>query len=158
MIYDGENIVTITVALPDSARYAYIGLTGDNCRIHDVSIMTEEDPVAGDYIPRIAEEISYIKGPSGDKKPFGEDYREYALIRLDGENWEAEGTAENNLTVNMSDDFKGWDEWKEANRESGYRSECYHNRTGQPAGYFCCADRRPVRDNKYQNNRFRYLR
>jgi hypothetical protein len=130
--------------------------------------MVEEEPVSLDYIPRIAEEMSYINCPSGDvpniqvdgyrldstvgipvrngmqitfhtmslptarlvwhtafidlfysvdKKPFGEDYREYALIRLDGENWEAEGTAENKLIVNMSEDFKGWDEWKEANKK-----------------------------------------
>ncbi len=167
-IDDGKTVVKFIAALPDNARYAYIGLTGENCRIYDVNIMVEEEPVSLDYIPRIAEEISYINCPSGDvpniqvdgyrldstvgipvrngmqitfhtmslptarlvwhtafidlfysvdKKPFGEDYREYALIRLDGENWEAEGTAENKLIVNMSEDFKGWDEWKEANKK-----------------------------------------
>ena len=54
---------------------------------------------------------------SKDRKPSGEDYREYALIRLDGENWEAEGIADNKLIVNMGDDFKGWDAWKDANKE-----------------------------------------
>jgi hypothetical protein len=54
---------------------------------------------------------------SKDRKPSGEDYREYALIRLDGENWEAEGIADNKLIVNMGDDFKGWDVWKDANKE-----------------------------------------
>ncbi|MCR5672441.1 MAG: HD-GYP domain-containing protein [Lachnospiraceae bacterium] len=166
-ISDKTGIVTITIALPDSARYAYIGLTGENCRIYDVGISTTEEYVPEDYIPRIAEEISYIKGPSGDlpniqmdgyrtdstlgipvkdgmkitfhtmslptarlvwhcayldlfyspnRKPEGEGYREYALIRLDGENWEAVGVAENKLIVNMSDEFKGWDAWKEANK------------------------------------------
>ena len=54
---------------------------------------------------------------SKDKMPFGEDYKEYALIRLDGENWESEGTAENKLTVTFDDDFKGWDAWKEENKK-----------------------------------------
>lgn len=167
-IDDGREIVDVTIALPDTARYFYIGLTGDNCRIYDVNIDIDEGYVPEDYIPRIAEEISYIKGPSGDipnvqmdgyrtdstlgipvrdgmkitfhtmslptarlvwhcayadifyskdRKPSGEEYREYALIRLDGENWEAVGVAENKMNVNMSDDFKGWDAWKEANKK-----------------------------------------
>ena len=56
---------------------------------------------------------------SPTKVPSGEGYREYALIRLDGENWEAEKIAENKLIVDMNDEFKGWDAWKEANKE-GY--------------------------------------
>ncbi len=168
-IENGGGTVTFTIALPDSARYAYMGLTGDNCRIRDVGIVTSEDFVPEDYIPRIAEEVSYIKDqPSGDipnvqidgyrfdategipvrdgmvisfhtmslptarliwhcayldlfyspdKKPSGEGYREYALIRLDGENWEAEGISENKTVVNVGDDFPGWDEWKAANKK-----------------------------------------
>ncbi|MBP5384315.1 MAG: diguanylate cyclase, partial [Lachnospiraceae bacterium] len=56
---------------------------------------------------------------SADKMPGGDDYREYALIRLDGENWEAENVADNKLLVNIGDDFDGWDAWKEANKK-GY--------------------------------------
>ena len=164
-----EETVTVTIALPDSVRYSYIGRTGENCRIYDGSISEEEDCVPEDYIPRIAEEISFIKGrPTGDvpnvqmdgyrpdategipvtdgmkitfhsmslptarlvwhtayidlfyspyRKPYGEGYREYALIRLDGENWEAQQIAENKLIVNMSDEFKGWEAWKEANKD-----------------------------------------
>lgn len=168
-IDDSKTVVTVTIALPDSARYSYIGLTGDNCKIYDLEISTEEEYVAEDYIPRIAEEISYIRDwPVGEvpnvqidgyrtdstdgipvrdgmqlifhtmslptarliwhtayidlfysanRKPFGDDYREYSLIRLDGENWEAVGVAENKVNVNMNDDFKGWDDWKKANKE-----------------------------------------
>ena len=54
-----------------------------------------------------------------DKKPFGEGYREYALIRLDGENWAAVDVATNKLIVNKSDVFNGWEAWKEANKK-GY--------------------------------------
>ena len=168
-IDDGKETVTVIIALPDSVRYAYIGLTGDNCRIYSVDISVEEEYVSDDYIPRIAEEVSFIKGRpegdipniqldgyrtdatlgipvkdgmkisfhtmslptarlvwhtayidlfySGDRKPFGDDFREYALIRLDGENWEAVGVAENKLIVNLGDDFEGWDAWKAANKE-----------------------------------------
>ena len=56
----------IIVALPDSTRYLYIGLTGEHCRISDVTIDKSEEEVAPDYIPRIAEEISYINVPAGD--------------------------------------------------------------------------------------------
>ena len=168
-IDDGNLMVSYTVALPDSARFAYIGLTGDNCRIYSVAINLQEEPVPSDYITRIAEEVSYIKGPVGDipnvqvdgyrsehteaipikegtttitfhtmslptarlvwhcaymdlyyspdKKPSGEGYREYALMRLDGEYWESEGYAETNMYTNISEDFKGWDAWKAANKE-----------------------------------------
>ncbi|MBO4882988.1 MAG: diguanylate cyclase, partial [Lachnospiraceae bacterium] len=54
---------------------------------------------------------------SSDKKQNGDDYKEYALIRLDGESWEAVGTAENKLIVNLSDEFDGWAAWKERNKK-----------------------------------------
>lgn len=54
---------------------------------------------------------------SKDRKVNGEGYREYALIRLDGENWHGEGDAENKLVVNHSDTFVNWDMWKKANKE-----------------------------------------
>ncbi|MBO4903333.1 MAG: HD-GYP domain-containing protein [Lachnospiraceae bacterium] len=171
-IDDPVKTVSVTVALPDSSRYAYIGLTGENTHLYDVSIDTEEQAVDSDYIPRIAEEVSYINVPAGDipnlqvdgyrtaatlgipvrdgmkitfhmkslptarlvwhcayldlfyardQKTGGEDYREYALIRLDGENWEAVGIAENKLIVSIGEDFEGWDAWRAANKE-GY--EC----------------------------------
>ncbi len=168
-----KEIVEVTVALPDNTRFVYIGLTGENCSIDDVSIIKDEAVVADDYIPRIAEEISYIDGPVGDipnlqvngfrteatrgilirdglKITFhtkslptarliwhcpyldvfyskdaqigGPDFREYALIRLDGENWECEQVAVNKLTINRGDDFESWDAWKKANKE-GYDCE-----------------------------------
>lgn len=58
--------IEITIALPDSARWAYIGLTGEHCQITDVSIDRDEEGVSDDYIERIAEEISYIDVPAGD--------------------------------------------------------------------------------------------
>ena len=49
----------------------------------------------------------------------GPNYREFALIRLDGENWETGGFAENKLTITKNDDFEDWDGWKQFNRK-GY--------------------------------------
>ena len=180
-IDDGEKTVKVTVALPDSARYSYIGLTGQDCFISDVSISRSDTAVPDDHIERIAEEISYIRDmPEGDlpniqidgyrygatagisitdgmKLSFhtmslptarliwhcafidvfrsadgsvdGEDYREYALVRLDGENWDEEGSAGNELIVKKTEEFAGWEEWKRINRE-GFDCTVYFERQG----------------------------
>lgn len=49
--------------------------------------------------------------------PAGDKYKEYALIRLDGEDWEADNLSTNETIVNKTDDFMGWDEWKEENKK-----------------------------------------
>ncbi len=167
-INDPVQSVNVIVALPDSARYVYIALTGEHCHISDVEISKDEETIAPDYIPRIAEEISYIDRLEGDIPNVqvdgyrlastagipvtdgleinfhtmslptarliwhtaflvlyhsadglvtGDDYREYALVRLDGENWEALGRADNKLIVNIRDDFEGWEAWKEQNKK-----------------------------------------
>ena len=169
-IRDGSKITEVTVALPDSSRFAYIALTGKHCYIGDVHIETAEKPVPDSYIPRIAEEISYIDEPEGDIPnvqidsvrsaasegvtveddllltfhtmslptarliwhcPYivlfysadgrvnGEEYREYAAIRLDGENWENDNHIQTQITAYREDDFEGWDAWKQKNKE-GY--------------------------------------
>ena len=166
-IDDKVKTAAVTVALPDSARYVYLAITGEYCHISEISVVTDETAVSRDYIPRIAEEISYIDRMEGDIPniqingfrsdttagipitedmeisfhtmslptarliwhcPYlvifhsddgmvnGGDYREYALVRLDGENWEADGRAENKLIANIQDDFEGWDAWKEINK------------------------------------------
>ncbi|MBQ9483592.1 MAG: diguanylate cyclase, partial [Ruminiclostridium sp.] len=57
----------VIIALPDSTRYLYIGLTGKNCCIRNISTEKSETQSPEDYIPRIAEEISYITdAPTGD--------------------------------------------------------------------------------------------
>ena len=60
-----KQISEVTIALPDSARYAYIGLTGVHCRYSDVRTTKSEEEMAPDYIRRIAEEVSYINVPAG---------------------------------------------------------------------------------------------
>ena len=166
-IISEEKTIEITIALPDSARWAYIGLTGAHCLISDVSINRDDKEVPDDYIARIAEEISYIDVPSGDLPniqvngfrtattagvpigekltitfhtmslptarlvwhcPYftifssdngqvdGENFREYSLIRLDGENWASNEYGSNKIIVNKTAEFTNWDNWKEKNR------------------------------------------
>ena len=167
-IISAKETIEITVALPDSARWAYIGLTGEHCQLTEVSIDRDEVEVPDDYIKRIAEEISYIDVPAGDipniqadgyrsatsdgillkdkltisfhtmslptarlvwhcpyfaifssghGKVDGPDFREYGLIRLDGENWDSGEFGRNKITVNHTDEFTNWDAWKATNKE-----------------------------------------
>ena len=167
-IDNGHAKTEVTVALPDSSRFAYAALTGKDCFISDVSIQKGTDVVSDDYIPRIAEEISYIDGPEGDipnvqidsirsassegvpvtdqmrfdfhtmslptarliwhcpyvvlfhsedGKVNGKGYREYAVIRLDGENWDTDDDVSCRIIANREDDFKDWDAWKTGNKE-----------------------------------------
>ncbi len=172
--------IDIIMALPDSCRFAYIGLTGENCDITGVTIDRDDVPVGDDHIERIAPEISFIDGPAGDipnvqvngwkaessmpipvkdemKVTFhsmslptarlvwhcpyvsiytsrdgsltADDYREFVLIRLDGENWESDEKVSNTITVNMKDDFGSWDAWKKRNKD-GIDYEIYVKREG----------------------------
>ncbi|MBR6256963.1 MAG: HD-GYP domain-containing protein [Lachnospiraceae bacterium] len=61
-----EQTVRVIIALPDSTRYTYIGLTGEYCRFSHVSIDKAEEDIGEGFIPRIAEAISYINVPAGD--------------------------------------------------------------------------------------------
>ena len=46
-----------------------------------------------------------------------EDFREFALVRLDGENWESDERVENKLMITHSGHFAGWNDWKEQFRK-----------------------------------------
>ncbi len=168
-ISDGKKTVQSIVAFPDSTRFAYLSLTGEHCTISSIHVDQDAGTVPEDYIPRIAEEISYIKGcPEGDIPnlqvdswrsaatqgipvtdsmeirfhtqslptarliwhcPFvtvftskdgtvgGEGYREFLLMRLDGENWESDAHVANTVEISHTGAFVGWNTWKEKNRE-----------------------------------------
>ena len=166
-IDDGIRTTEVTVAMPDSSRYAYIALTGKNCLISDIHIQKMSEAVPDDYIPRIAEEVSYIDGPEGDLPnlqvdgvrsastpgvpvtdgltlsfhtkslptarliwhcPYvvlfgsadgtvnGPDYREYGVVRLDGEDWDSEGNVPNRIEVRREAEFRNWEAWKQGNK------------------------------------------
>ena len=54
--YEKEDII----ALMDGSTSFYIGITGENCHITDITIEQTENEVDENYIPRISGEISYI--------------------------------------------------------------------------------------------------
>ena len=47
----------------------------------------------------------------------GDHFREYGLIRLDGETWLSDTHAENIIWAEQTKDFKGWNDWKERHKE-----------------------------------------
>ena len=53
---------------------------------------------------------------SEDGKVGGKDYREYALVKLYGESDGDKEFARNGITVKKTEDFPGWDAWKEINK------------------------------------------
>ncbi len=158
----------VIVALQSASKASYIGLTGENCHISDISVEeTGEKAKAGD-IPRIAKPVSYIEHFESDIKniqidqtrsaategielknrmiirfhtmclpaaslvwncPYillysssdgsigGPDYKEFDVIKLDGENEGNTEHAENRFFMKKTEDFPGWDAWKEANKK-----------------------------------------
>ncbi|MBO4325417.1 MAG: HD domain-containing protein, partial [Lachnospiraceae bacterium] len=65
-IKNRDNLIDVLVAFPDCTRFSYIGLTGEHCTIDSVKINHADEETAGSDIPRIAEEISYIRENAGD--------------------------------------------------------------------------------------------
>ncbi|MBQ8093931.1 MAG: HD domain-containing protein [Clostridia bacterium] len=166
---DRSRILECIIALPDCSRYSYISLTGEHCQISNIRV--EQDSYVSDEheIPRIAEEVSFIRGcPEGDIPnlqidgwrssatkgipirekmalsfhaqslptarlvwhcPYlclftsedgavnGPGFREYQLIRLDGETWGSDSGAENDVQIDRTISFPGWNTWKEMNRQ-----------------------------------------
>ena len=180
-ISDDEKMIETIVALPNNTSFSYISLTGEHCIISNIHIDREDYPVAQDAIPRIAEEVSYIRGcpqgdipnvqidgwctsctqgipltgdmklsfhstslptarlvwhcpyvrlyTSSDGKVSGEGYREFLILRLDGESWESDDHAVNETTIEHTRSFPGWDVWKETNKQ-GLDFEVMIRRTG----------------------------
>ncbi|MCR5773511.1 MAG: HD-GYP domain-containing protein, partial [Lachnospiraceae bacterium] len=171
-IMDEERTISVILALPDTSRFLYISIGGENCRIHNIFITKDVAEIGTEGIPRIAEEISFIKDkPQGDipnvqidnwcsefsrtvpldqgltltfhsqslptarlvwNCPYiclfssedgqtkGKGFCRYMLFRIDGENWESDEHAENQMTVEKGSDFAGWKEWIELNKQGIY--------------------------------------
>jgi HD-GYP domain-containing protein (c-di-GMP phosphodiesterase class II) len=66
---------------------------------------------------------------SDDGQVFGENYHEYALIKINGENEIKDHYSENEFTMKKKDNFPGWEEWKEKNKE-GVECEVTFERKG----------------------------
>lgn len=164
----GKRVESI-IALPDSVRFAYISLTGSHCVISNIYLEHDNEHAKEDEIPRIAEEVSFIKDcPEGDLPniqitgwcadttqgipinkalklrfhsqslptarlvwhcPYirlftsnngsvtGDGFREYLLLRLDGEDWPSDNHAENKIQIEHTHQFTGWNDWKEKNKQ-----------------------------------------
>ncbi len=179
-IDDGRRVHRVIVALPDSSRFVYAALTGENCDIKDIRLEQTEREIGEGYIPRIAEKVSYIDRMEGDVPnvqvdgyrsactegiridgemevtfhtmslptasllwhcPFvvlfysengqvnGPGYREFALIRFDGENWESDSQVKNQIHTDKDRNFMGWDEWKAVNKR-GMECKVNFDRSG----------------------------
>lgn len=50
----------VTVSFQDASTSVYIGITGEHCKIKDISIEQTDEAIGPDYIPRISDEVSYI--------------------------------------------------------------------------------------------------
>ncbi len=163
------QVFEVVLALTDTARYAYISISGEHCRIQNIRIDTDTSDTAPETIPRIAEEISYtrncpsgdipnieIDGPrfsttegipihdsmtlsfhtksyptarliwhcpficlfsSSDRRVDGDDYHEYLLLKLNGENWDSTENVDNQISVDHTKDFKDWKTWLEQNKQ-----------------------------------------
>ncbi len=167
-ISDGTQVVEAVAALPDNSRYAYVAITGENCKITDIRALETSEMVNEKDIPRIADEISYINRLESDLKniqiegtrtvttssvpvrdglrlrfhtmslpsanfvwncPYivlftsddmevnGPGYREFVLIRLDGEIVESDAGTHNNMLVTKGEEFDSWDTWKRLNKK-----------------------------------------
>ena len=66
---------------------------------------------------------------SEDGKVNGPDFREYGLVRLDGENWDSDDFGKNVIAVNKDKDFISWDNWKAINKQ-GMDCTAYIERKG----------------------------
>nr|MCR5754086.1 HD domain-containing protein [Acetatifactor sp.] len=163
-----EGKMEIVVALPDRTKSAYIGITGENCHIKDITVQQTNERVGEGDIRKIADEVSFIdrmeadlenvqvdrhrsastKGVlveeelridfhtmslpsanlvwhcpylvlfySNDGRIGGGDYREYVLIKLNGEMSGDDKFCENKFSMKKKDTFPGWEVWKEKNKE-----------------------------------------
>ncbi|MCR5098935.1 MAG: HD domain-containing protein [Lachnospiraceae bacterium] len=158
----------VIMALPSLSKAAYIGITGENCRITNIEVEPTGDVIQSGDIPRIADPVSFIDHLESDIKnvqidrwmsastpgvevngkmslkfhtqtlpeaeliwhvPYivlyysddgqlmGPGYREYNMIKLNGEDQGDKEFAKNKFIMKKTPDFPGWDKWREINKE-----------------------------------------
>lgn len=157
----------VIFALYDASRFVYLALTGEYCSLEMLNIDVADETISNDYIPRIAEKISYLDRPEGDipniqidgwrsknsevlttadcmdisfhtmslpsagriwhcpiiclftsddGKIGGKNYKEVAVVRLDGEVWSEYDDIDNQTIVSRDESFGDWNIWKDRNR------------------------------------------
>ncbi len=163
----GSKLVNVIIALPDIARSAYFGLTGEHCNLSDIQIDYTDKFLEEKDIPRIADQISFINRIEADVpnvqinstlsaytkgilikekltvafhtmsfpdssfvwhcpyivifysengKVGGKGYKEYALVKLNGEDNGSNDYAENHFNMKKTSDFRDWEYWKSENK------------------------------------------
>ncbi len=168
-LHDEKHTTRVILALPDTARFAYIAIGGEKCFVHNILVEVGQDAADDNTIPRIAERVSFIKGcPEGDVPniqvdnwcsvatkgvligdgltlsfhtmslptarlvwhcPYimlysasdgersSDNFREYLLLRFNGEDWSSDKHAENSIQIDHRESFEGWEAWKEKNKQ-----------------------------------------
>ena len=162
-----SKTVSVIVALSDSSKSVYIGLTGENCRLSQIKVEQTGKQYDKNDIPRISDKVSYIERLEADvpniqinspcsvytngfklkesvtlafhsmsfpESSFvwhcpsivlfysedgtvgGKGYREYAFIKLDGEENGSNDFAENQIIMEKKEAFHDWNEWKVFNK------------------------------------------
>ena len=162
-----SKTVSVIVALSDSSKSVYIGLTGENCRLSQIKVEQTGKQYDKNDIPRISDKVSYIERLEADvpniqinspcsvytngfklkesvtlafhsmsfpESSFvwhcpsivlfysedgtvgGKGYREYAFIKLDGEENGSNDFAENQYVMEKKEAFHDWNEWKAFNK------------------------------------------
>ena len=66
---------------------------------------------------------------SEDGKVYGKNYREYAMIKFDGETNESNQFAQNTFVMKKTEGFRSWEEWEEQNK-AGYECHIEFSKTG----------------------------
>ena len=163
-----RGTVELIMALPDKSKASYIGLTGENCSLTDISVLQSGESVAEGDIKKIIRDENYIDRlqsdvpnvqidrdrsdttcgvelkdelridfhtmslPSAnlvwhcpfiliyyseDKKVNGTGYREYALIKINGECSSGDSRTQNKFKMKKNTTFPGWESWKDRNKE-----------------------------------------
>lgn len=163
-----DRTVEIIMALPDNSKASYISLTGENCRIRDITVQKTGEKTEAGMIRQIVSKIRYtdrlesdlpnlqidhtrsaateglpvketlivdfhamtlpsanlvwhcpyiVLFDASDHKVGGKGYKEYALIKLNGESSGNTRDAENRLVMKKNDTFPGWDIWKQKYKE-----------------------------------------
>ncbi|MCR5468014.1 MAG: HD domain-containing protein [Lachnospiraceae bacterium] len=175
-----EKVIEVVAALPNSSKYAYVGLTGEYCTLDDIAIEKTIEK-AYDEIPRIAPYVQYTNRMQSDIPniqvdstrlvytrgipledslqikfhtmslpsanliwhcPYiiifhsddglvnGKNYKEYAFIKMSGENEGKYDYSENSIEVTRGEEFVNWEDWEECNRE-GVECEAVFEKKGK---------------------------
>ena len=66
---------------------------------------------------------------SDDKKVYGKNYREYAMVKFDGEDNGSNEYAENDFFMKKTESFKNWEEWENQNK-AGYECQIEFFKSG----------------------------